>query len=244
MITVVIRRTDEPKVIQMTQSDLVKQLGQVNGAEIILTDSWAEGLKKIRTPYVSLVEPDCVFSAGYYASNVSLMAKTLAGVAGGKGRGAGGGGYTKLAMISSCIGIHDFGNRVYNYQLSKVQLSDTYKLPEGDLTMRSWQIQPNHNKLNKSLYHAQVGFVPGAIIRMSAIKDIVDDELWEIPDMVKLSTALSFYFWDTGRRVQVNPNTTYVSADNNLEKPPLFETKVPDTVKNIFNQEGIGLGIW
>lgn len=237
MISIVIKRTDEPKVIQMTQADLVRQLGAINGAEIILEDTWAEGLKKVRTPYVSLVEPDCVFSANYYSSNVGLMAKTLSGQSGGKGsgRGSGGGGYTKLAMISSCLGVRDFGNRIYNYELGKVL--------EGELNnvqMKGWHIVAARAKLNMKLYHVQVGFVPGAIIRMSAIKDIIEDELWDGVDLVKLSTALSFYFWDTGRRIQLNPNTTYVSNDINLEKPPLFETKVPNKVAGIFQQEGIG----
>lgn len=237
MISVVIRRTEEPKVIQMTQSDLVKQLSSINGAEIILEDTWIEGLKKVRTPYVSLVEPDCVFSANYYASNVGLMRKAHEKKA--YGGGGGGGGYQKLAMIASCLGVRDFGNRIYNYELDKVR--------EGEVSgvqMKGWHILPVKRKLNMKLYHVQVGFVPGAIIRMSALKDIIEDDMWDGEDLVRLSTALSFYLWDTNRRVQLNPNTTYVSTDKNLENPPQFETKVPDKVANVFRQEGIGyLGV-
>jgi len=233
MITVVIKRTDEPKVIQMTQSDLVKQLGSIDGAEIILEDTWGEGLKKVRTPYVSLVEPDCVFSASYFSSNVGLMKKAHEKT--DPHKWGGGGGYQKLAMVASCLGVRDFGNRIYSFELDKVQ--------EGEVSgvqMKGWHIIPNRQKLNMKLYHIQVGFVPGAVIRMSAIKDIIEDELWDGEDLVKLSTALSFYLWDTGRRIQLNPNTTYVSSDKNLEKPPLFETKVPAKVATIFHQEGIG----
>lgn len=239
MISVVIKRTDEPKVIQMTQADLVRQLGAINGAEIILEDSWIEGLKRVRTPYVSLVEPDCVFSSSYYSSNVGLIKKAHEKVANGRASQLGGGGNQKLAMITSCLGVRDFGNRIYNYELDKKK-----DINVNGITGKSWHIVPTRTKLNMKLYHVQVGFVPGAIIRMSAIKDIIEDELWEGDDLVKLSTALSFYFWDTGRRVKLNPNTTYVSSDKNLEKPPLFETKVPDKVANIFHQEGIGwLGV-
>lgn len=239
MISVIIRRTDEPKVIQMTQSDLVKQLSEIRGAEIILEDTWTEGLKKVRTPYVSLVEPDCVFSAHYYSSNLGLMMKAHAKVAGGEKQPMGGGGYQKLAMISSCVGIRDFGNRIYGYELDKKKDIDV-----NGVSGNSWHIAPTRKKLNMKLYHLQVGFVPGAIIRTSAIKDIIDDELWDGKDLVKLSTALSFYLWDTGRRIQVNPNTTYVSADTNLEQPPLFPTKVPAKVASIFQHEGIGwLGV-
>lgn len=236
MITVVIRRTDEPKVIQMTQSDLVKQLGDIQGAEIILEDTWGEGLKRVRTPYVSLIEPDCVFSSSYYSSNYGLIKKAHEKT--GNGR-MGAGGYQSLAMISSCLGVRDFANRIYNFELDKVRIKDTFKTSEGDLTMKEWHIMPNRNKLSSVLYHVQVGFVPGAIIRMSALKDIIEDELWAGEDLVKLSTALSFYLWDTGRRIQLNPNTTYVSTDNNLEQPPLFEVKVPNKVGNIFYKEEI-----
>lgn len=239
MISVIIKRTDEPKVIQMTQSDLVRQLGAINGAEIILEDTWTEGLKKVRTPYVSLVEPDCVFSAGYYASNVGLIVKAHEKAQGKAGHSMGSGGFQKLAMITSCLGVRDFGNRIYSYELDKVKEGEI-----NDVKLKGWHIVPTRTKLNMKLYSVQVGFVPGAVIRMSAIKDIIEDELWDGVDLVQLSTALSFYLWDTGRRIQVNPNTTYVSSDKNLEKPPLFDTKVPARVANIFHQQGIGwLGV-
>lgn len=233
MISVIIKRSDEPKVIQMTQADLVKQLSSLAGAEIILEDTWSEGLKRVRTPYVSLVEPDCVFSSSYYSSNVGLMKKAHEKT--DPHKWGGGGGYQKLAMIASCLGVRDFGNRIYNFELGQVQDINVNKV-----TGKAWHIVPTRTKLNMKLYHVQVGFVPGAVIRMSAIKDIIEDELWDGDDLVKLSTAVSFYLWDTGRRIQLNPNTTYVSTDMNLEKPPLFETKIPDKVKNIFHQEGIG----
>lgn len=239
MITLVIRRTDEPKVIQMTQSDLVRQLGSINGAEIILEDTWGEGLKKVRTPYVSLVEPDCVFSAAYYSSNMGIMQKAHEKVAYGIHQPMGGGGYQKLAMIASCLGVRNFASRIYSYELDKVREGGEL----NGVQMKGWHIVPDKTKRSNKLYHAQVGFVPGAVIRMSAIKDIIEDELWDGSDLVKLSTALSFYLWDTGRRIQVNPNTTYVSNDKDLEKPPLFETKVPDKVANIFHKEGIGYDV-
>lgn len=233
MLSVVIRRTDEPKVIHMTQADLVRQLSSINGAEIILEDTWGEGLKKVRTPYVSLVEPDCVFSASYYSSNFGLIKKAHDRK---DGVSFSGGGYQKLAMISSCLGVRDFGNRIYNYELDKIR--------EGEVSgvqTKGWHVVPCRTKKNMKLYHVQVGFVPGAIIRMASIKDIIEDELWDGTDLVKLSTALSFYLWDTSRRVQLNPNTTYVSADQNLEKPPLFNISIPDKVRNIFQQEMIGV---
>lgn len=235
MLTLVIRRTDEPTVIQMTQSDLVKQIAQINGAEIILEDTWGEGLRKVRTPYVSLVEPDCVFSANYYSSNMGIMKKAHEKVQGHVGQPEGGGGYQRLAMLTSCVGARNFASRIFNYELDKVLDINTV-----DVTGKSWHIVPVKNQLSLNAYHVQVGFVPGAVIRLSAIKDIIDDELWDGEDLVKLSTAVSFYMWDTNKHIQMNPSTTYVSNDINIERPPLFDVKVPDKVANFFRKELVG----
>jgi len=228
----------------MTQTDLVKQLGSTNGAEIILVDTWGEGLRQVRTPYVSLIEPDCVFSSSYYSSNVGIMVKAQPRVAGSKGRShtsgiRGGGGDMKFAMLASCLGINNFANRIYNYRLDKIKEGE-FAVGSKKAEIKGWHVQPFREKLNSKPYEVQIAFVPGAVIRVSAIKDIIDDELWDDKDLVKLSTAVSFYLWNNGRRIKVNPNTTYVSLDKKLEIPPLFSVDIPDRVKNLFSQEYIG----
>lgn len=233
MITVIIRRTDEPKVIHMTQNDLAKQLDNINGAEVLLEDSWRVGLQKVRTPYVCLIEPDCVFSASYFVNNVGIMKKTNA---------AHGGGNTKVAMLSSCLGIRDFGNRIYNFELDKVKVPSVGNMTsKGEaIQIKSWHIRPFRDKLSLKVYPVQVGWVPGAIIRTTAIKDLLDEDMWDDPDLLRLSTALSFYFWDTNRRIHLNSNTTYVTNEKKWENPPLFDVTVPTKVANIFHQELIG----
>jgi hypothetical protein len=62
---------------------------------------------------------------------------------------------------------------------------------------------------------------------------------WDQADLIKMSTEVSFYFWDTIRRVVLNPSTTYVT-NNDYEHPPLFQVKVPDKVAHIFQREYIG----
>lgn len=229
MLTIIIRRTDEPTVIQMTQEAIVKELRPINGSEMLLEDHWIDGLKKVRTPYVCLVEADCVLSANYLASNFGLM-KKLSMTPKNKG-----GGFTKLAMIASCLGIKTFDNRVYDYQLKKV--TDKGR----QLSMTDWGIGPTRDKPSSKLYSAQVGFVPGAILRYASVKDVIDTIDWEA-DLIGLSTELSFHLWNTDRRIQVNPNTTYVSNEKRLDKP-VRGHRVPDRVGNIFHQEGIGLGL-
>src|ERR1035437_8729364 len=152
MITVVIRRNAEPTVIQLTQEDMMRQLSAINGAEMLLEDSWTEGLRKVRTPYVCLVEADCTLSPGYLASNVGLMKKT-------DGLFGKGGGTKKLSMISSCLGVKTFNNRIYNYRYQQIE-----KVGEGSIdgkkwSLKRWAIQPHREKRDMKLYNVQVGFV-------------------------------------------------------------------------------------
>lgn len=222
MLTVIIKRSQEPTVVQMTYEDVSKQVHDINGAEILLTDTWIEGLKKVRTPLVCLLEADCVLSSGYMASNFGLLNKHVA-------KGGKGGGYNRLAMISSCLGIERFDNRIYNYGLEKV---------EDKNGLSSWQVRPEREKRSTSLYHVQVGFVPGAIIRMSSLKGL-ESLPWDSNNLVEMSTAVSFHFWGSGRRIQLNPNTTYVSGEKYLEDPPLFDPHLPMMAGNIFDKERI-----
>lgn len=219
MITVIIKNSQEPTVIEMTQEDVTRQLSNISGAEIMIEDTWTQGLRKVRTPMVCLVEADCVFSAGYLASNFNLMNKHV--TKGGKG-----GGYNRLALIGSCLGIKKFDNRIYHYSLQQVE----------DNNIKYYQVRPYTVKPSTTLYEAQVAFIPGAVMRMHSIKDSIDTLPWDSNNLIEMSTAVSFHLWSTGRRLQINPNTTYVSGDDNLENPPYFAPNVPN-----FNFSKVGL---
>lgn len=221
MLTVIIKRNAEPTVIQMTQENIIKELGQINGSEMLLENTWLAGLKKVRTPFVCLVEADCVLSANYISSNVGLMKKTAGGDKGG--------GLTRLAMIASCLGVNNFANRIYSYRLERKEVPP----------INHWTIQPDRDKGSTKLYEAQVGFMPGAIIRFSSIKGIIDDIFWDHSNMVEVSTKLSFHLWNTDRIIRINPNTTYVSNEKYLEDPPIFDPEVPDRVATLFVNEGL-----
>ena len=230
MLTVIIKRSVEPEAIHFTIEDIVRQMSSLRDCEILVEDSWREGLRKVRTPYVCLVEGDCTLSASYLVNNIALMKKAI-------NWGTTGGGYVKLAMLSSCLSYKTFDNRIYNYGLSEIT---TYIDKSKDWTMTEWGIGLNRNKGSSKLYPVQVGFVPGAIIRTSAInREAFENINWDNKNLIQLSTEVSFHFWNTNRRVQVNPNTTYVSLEEYLLLPSLFKLKVPDKVANIFQKEGI-----
>lgn len=232
MLTVIIKRSDEPKVIQLTQENIMRELGTINGSEMLLEDSWLLGLRKVRTPYVCLVEADCTLSANYLSSNFGLMRKT-SWTENGKG-----GGYTKLAMIASCLGVRDFGNRIYSFSLQQEKTKDY--VDEEEVELKYYQIRPDKKKQSTGLYAAQVGFVPGAIMRMSSLTEIIGEGSpipWDSQNLVQLSSALSFHLWSTNRRININPNTTYVSNEAYLENPPHFDHKAPERALDIFKKE-------
>jgi hypothetical protein len=233
MITVIIKRNDEPTVIQMTQENIIRDLKMVNGSEMLLTDTWAQGLNQVRTPYVCLVEADCVLSSNYFSSNFGLMHKSDHKVPGQRG------GYNKLAMISSCVGYKAFDNRIYNYRLKNIKQDGEGLIDGKNWSLKSWHIKADREKRSSNLYSAQVGFVPGAVIRVSSLNGTAGKINWDDRDLVRLSTEFSFHLWSTGRRIQINPNTTYVSNDDNLPDPKLFKFKVPDAAGGVFTQEGI-----
>lgn len=210
MITVIIRNSSEQTVIDMTMDDITRQLSSISGAEIMIEDSWTEGLRKVRTPMVCLVEADCVLSAGYMASNVGLLNKHIS-------KGGKGGGYNRLAMVGSCIGVKRFDNRIYHYNMQKIT----------DENLSYYQVRPVIIKPSSTLYQPQVAFVPGAIMRMRSLAKDIDTLPWDIPNLVEMSTRVSFHLWQTNRFIETNPNTTYVSGEDYLEDPPRFDPKIP-----------------
>lgn len=219
MVTVIVKRTDVPNVIQLTQELIMKELSQLNGSEMLLEDSWSDGLKKVRTPYVCLVEPDCTPSEGFI---VSSLRKIHPNIKGKLGRGAGGGGYTKLAMLTPSLGIKVFTNIIYGYEL---QVNDG-------------QVKVVPSRLRKSTvpFHVQIGFVPGALLRYSSVKEVLDKFDWD-GNPVQLSTELSLHLWDTNRRIQLNPVVEYVSTSSGLDKIKPFPISVTPQVNVLFSRD-------
>lgn len=223
MLTVIIPRTEEPTVIQLTQENLQRELSTINGAELLVCDSWEEGVKKARNIFVSLVEPDCVVSSGYYASNLGLFRKNM--------------NFKKLGMVSSCVGVNNFGVRVYGYHIDRVW-SEPTEVNGKQLQVSSNKVTAVRQKTSNGLYPVQIGFLPGAIIRHNILHEyLVKTKRLDKRDLVKMSTDLSLYMWDRNRRIHMNPNTTYVSTDTSLDNPPGFNFKVGDTAAGYFERE-------
>lgn len=118
------------------------------------------------------------------------------------------GGYKRLAMISPSIGLNSYKNRLSGY---KVYLQEVYPVKQA----------------------AQIGFVPGAILRMASIKKAIDELPWDDNNLVKMSSEVNAYLLDTNHFVRLFPQVTYVTT-NYVESPCKIE--LSDKVKEIFER--------
>lgn len=185
MLSVIISNTAEPTVVQLTYDNLRRELlGVKDSTELIVADTWAAGLAQAKGDYVSFVEPDCLVSGGYYSSNLNLFKKN--------------GHFRKLAMVASCVGVDNWGNRIYNYKLGEVSAGDE------KLSVTYWRVQPERKKKAQGLYPVQIGYAPGAVFRRVAIEDVAKHVDLRDPNLVRLSTKICFYIWESNRRILVN----------------------------------------
>ena len=179
------------------------------GAEIIVVDNWWEGVQKANNNYICIVEPDCLVSSGYFSSMMGLFQKNPY--------------FRKLAMLSSSVGIDNWANRIFGYKIGDRDSNGVIPLKEMS---------------SSEPYAVEIGYAPGAIIRTHALYKALG-VIKPSNDLVRMSTDLSFYFWNTGQRVYVNPSTTYVTTENYVGEVGEFNPKVPSKVMGIFRQEVI-----
>lgn len=224
MLTVILKNCDEPTVIELTMENISKELRNIKDSELILSDKWWGELPMSGNDFVCYLESDCLVNSGYFDSMMGLFKKNPY--------------YRKLAMMSSATGINYWGDRVYGYSVGK-EWSDQSQMKgaEGLQTLNG-HVYPIRNKKSSNPYPVQVGYFPGAIIRVNALKDVIK-EVGNHEDLLELSTRLSFALWDTGRRVHINPNTTYVTTETYVGKKSSFEPKVPTKIKDMFDKETI-----
>src|SRR3990167_4272253 len=154
MVTVVIKNNNENNVIQLTWENLWKELKDIPAAELIVEDDWLDSLKKVKTPYVCFVESDCLVSPGYFSSQIDLFEKDSKS------------GSRRLAMLSSAVAVNNWDNKFYGYELG------------GAYTQG---VIPVTQPKSKQMYPVQIGYMPGAIIRVTMLKKIFKT-IKRIPD--------------------------------------------------------------
>lgn len=217
MLSVVIVDSHEPNVIKLTYENLWREIKNIPDAELLVTDDWVGALEKIKNTYICFVEADCLVSSGYFESQTGLFKKNSH--------------FRRLAMLSSATAVNDWHNRFFGYELGN-DYSDG--------------VIPNTKKKANVPQAVQVGYVPGAIIRVSMLKKLlgnldISNAWWD--DLTSLSAKLSIGFWmqSDGNRVHINPNATYCSTDeriNDINNVQLVQSDVDAALKK-FKRECI-----
>lgn len=105
--------------------------------------------------------------------------------------------FRKLAMVTPTLGVNAWETKIYGYLLT------------------STSVMPSRIKSSSEGYLIQVGFIPGAIIRRSALGKVAPQD----EDVLTESVNVSVYFWNHGQRVLIHPGVTYVSTYEKLDIP-------------------------
>jgi hypothetical protein len=201
MLTVVIKHDGEDKVVALTYENLWRELKDIPEAELVVNSNWLDAISNVKNKYVCFVEADCLVSSGYFSSQISLFQKNKY--------------FRKLAMLSSAVGVNNWGNRFYGYT-TDTRWSNTPKVK-----LKETIIIPSRDKKSSSIYPIQFGYVPGSVVRVGMLRQVLQKhnlkDVWS-DDLEKLSIKLSTAFWMTGdgNRVHINPNTTYVTTVDNV----------------------------
>jgi hypothetical protein len=182
---------------------------------LLIRENWLSAVSDIKNKYVCFVEADCLVSSGYFASQMGLFQKNLH--------------FRKLAMLSSSVGVDNWGNRFYGYK------EDGRWTGVGKVKVKEQFLTPENTKKSSSVYPVRYGYLPGSVIRTGMLRKALEkgaSKLWS-DDLRLLSYRVSTAFWTQGdgNRVHINPNTTYVTTEkyvNDLTAVPLQSTKLLD----------------
>jgi hypothetical protein len=213
MLSVIIKDSGEPKVIQLTYENLWRELKDIPKSELIVSEDWFAPLAGVNNTFVCFVEADCLVNSGYFTSQLGLLRNSR---------------FRKLSMLASSVAVNYWVNRFFGYSFDNGYTDS---------------IVPNKKKSSRGLYPIQIGYMPGAIIRTSMLKSLQDEleenPEWQ-EDLVSLSARLSFEFWKQGdgNPVYLNPNTTYVTTEtyvNDINKIALEVSHLPE----MFRRESI-----
>lgn len=217
MLSVIILDNGERNVVQFTYEHLYRELKDIPGSELKISENWFDGLESIKNKYVCFVEPDCLVNSGYFTSQMGLFEKNKY--------------LRKLAMLSSAVAVSAWHNKFFGYSLSKEF--------EGN-------VEPQHDKHSSSVYALEIGYLPGSIIRKSMLMPVLENlELATnfTDDLVLLSTQVSLAFWGQGdgNRVHINPNTAYCTTEDYVNDIGKFKDiiEVSDKIQSIFKKESI-----
>lgn len=129
--------------------------------------------------------------------------------------------YRKLAMVAPALAANNWSRKVYGYRVEPASLL------------------PTTAAASREPFAVQVAYLPGAILRRSALPSI--ELLLGGRDPMLTSADLSLYFWRNGNRILLHPGATYCSTDDELDLPyPTKPSWYPiEDLKEMFRREVI-----
>src|SRR3990167_11085040 len=130
----------------------------------------------------------------------------------------------RVAMLSPATSVEHWHNKFFGYFVG-----------------HNDKVIPNKISKSSSVYPIQIGYVPGSIIRTSALEKI---KIEPTEDLVELSTNVSLAFWSHGdsdsvkggSRVHLNPHSTYLTTEAEVNDIPNFDVNIDD-LKEKFERE-------
>lgn len=223
MLTTIIKNDGEDNVTRLTYENLWREMKDIPGAEIIVSEDWFDYLPKIKNIYVCFVEADCLVGSGYFTSQMNLFKKDPM--------------FRKMAVMSSSTCVGNWANRFYGYSVNNDYSNG---------------VVPILDKKSKVPYPVEIAYVPGAIMRVKMLVKLMDTMKLPanyMADLVYFSTLISLGFWrqgmgkgkdalGTGNRVYINPNSTYVTTESYVNDISNIAVEIDD-IKQIFKRESI-----
>lgn len=242
MISVVIVDNHEPNVVQLTYENLWRELKEIKDAELLIKDEWFD-VSGVKNNLVCYVEADCLVNGGFFASQMGLLKKDPM--------------RNKIAVLGTATAVNDWGNRFFGYHFVKSGWSGLTK--DGIRTKGGYHIEPIKEKRSSVIYATQITYIPGAIMRKTAMQKVLTNIQYNnswTNDLVYMSTMVSLGFWRNGfitkqsgrvggqsgspnSRVHINPNTTYVTTEDYVNDIAKVNVNADDLMP-VFRRESIG----
>lgn len=109
--------------------------------------------------------------------------------------------FRKLAVVAPNLGVNSYKQLVYGYRLTPTS------------------VLPSELSSSRSAHLIQIAYIPGALIRRSALGSLSVGQTDPMMDSVNLS----IYFWNNGTRILLDPDVLYISTDEALKLPHQFD---------------------
>jgi len=215
MLTVIIKNDGEENVVKLTYENIWREIKNIPDAQILVADHWFDAISDIKNTFVCLVESDCLVNSGYFSSQLGLLKKNSQ--------------FRKIAVMASATAVGQWHNKFYGYSLG-----DNYA--DG--------VIPSKVKKSSSPYPVQIAYIPGAIIRVGMLRQLLTESKatngWE-SNLTRLSALVSLGFWaqGDGNRVHLNPNASYCTTEEYVNDIGKFDIPVAGALVNMFHKESI-----